>query len=198
MNGTSLARGVTAVALAAATALTPSAHASRGPDQGEPVVARGGYLGAGCVPTALSASGDGAFTCRGESTYTGYFTTVNPFVVTGTLVFDAATGQVTATGTVEEWHHGRAADGSVGSMRTFQTFTQHADGTGTFTGCVVEAHGDWERATGTLTADGWQGVAAVGAHGSYRFLWDREGDRRSRTACVRRMAAAKRAGAPRA
>lgn len=191
-------RVAAACAVVAGVVLSPPAVAGSDPGAGRaardggPVVARGGYVTVGCVPTAVSP--EGAFSCRGESSYTGFFTTVNPFVVVGTVKVDTATGKVTARGYADEWHYGRAADGSVGTMRTFQTFEQYADGTATFSGCIVEGTGGWAAASGTATAEGWQGVGSVGAQGSYRFRWDLTGDPKARAECARRMKAATAAG----
>lgn len=188
-----MGRGPLGTVLVAAVVLSGGAAFGAGPETDSRkggVIARGSYLGAGCVPTALSAAGDGAISCSGVSAYNGFFTTANPFTVTARVEVDTATGEVTATGVVDEWHYGRAADGSAGAMRTFQTFTQYADGTADFQGCVLEGTGEWSGASGALTATGWQGVAAVGAQGGYIFRWAREGSPQARAKCAREKARA--------
>lgn len=166
MNCVPTFRAALAAAVTTALALSGIYGGAQAKGDGRKVV-RGGFINPLCAITSVNP--DGAFTCTGASIYQGYFSSVNPYTVTGKVSFNTSTLEATATGYALESHRGRKADGSIGSMRTFQTFTQYADGTVIFLGCVLDAAEGWAGTAGTAVADGYNGVGSAAGHGSYRF-----------------------------
>lgn len=144
---------------------------------------RGGWFAAlPAVVTAVDAerSADpehtritGSTRSVGVSHWTGSLTTVNTYVMDVEFAFDAETGTTTGRGRVDEWSTGRAADGSVGSLHTIQTFDLYADNTLVFDIRIVGGTGDWTGSSGHMTATGYAGVLGAGGHGGYSGRWAR-------------------------
>jgi hypothetical protein len=134
---------------------------------------RGGWFSAlPAVVTAVDAERSSTRSV-GVSHWTGSLTTVNTYVMELEFAFDVETGTTTARGRVDEWSTGRAADGSVGSLHTIQTFDLYADNSVVFDIRIVGGTGDWTGSSGHMTATGYAGVLGAGAHGGYSGRWAR-------------------------